>query len=135
MVWLRAAGRAGSQAANFGVLPIPTFLPPPTNQAETEAEEGMAVPVPSPSHRPYYLKVGKRGRKEGRKRGKWQAASWTDRFFPQLPGFARAAWKKEQANRGGGDERRRRAAAFGYKLQPDPDLVASLGMPMPMPTK
>ena len=61
LVWLRAAGRAGSQAANFGVLPIPT------NQAETEAEEGMAVPVPSLSHRPYYLKVGKRGRKEGRK--------------------------------------------------------------------
>ena len=29
---------AGSQAANFGVLPIPP--PPPTNQAETEAEEG-----------------------------------------------------------------------------------------------
>ena len=135
LVWLRAAGRAGSQAANFGVLPIPTFLPPPTNQAETEAEEGMAVPVPSLSHRPYYLKVGKRGRKEGSEVSGRQRAGQTDFSLSYLALLALHGRRSrpievEVMNGGGG-----RAAAFGYKLQPDPDLVASLGMPMPMPTK
>ena len=108
--WLRA----GSQAANFGVLPL---LPTTTNQArpqaETEAEEGMAVPVPSlslSSHR--FVSTTTCGWEEGRKRGKWQAASWTGRFFPQLPGFARAAWKNEQANRRG-EEEVMNGAAFG----------------------
>ena len=38
----------------------------------------MAVPVPSLSHRPYYLKVGKRGRKEGSEVSGRQRAGQTD---------------------------------------------------------
>ena len=92
----------------------PTFTTyhhqPSRNQSRGGDGRSGALALPLSSHR--FVSTTTCGRKEGRKRGKWQAASWTDRFFPQLPGFARAAWKNEQANRRG-EEEVMNGAAFG----------------------
>ena len=93
------------------------YLPPPTNQArkpKPKPRRGWPFRCPRSPSLPIvsFPPLPVEGRKEGRKRGKWQAASWTGRFFPQLPGFARAAWKNEQANRRG-EEEVMNGAAFG----------------------